>query len=396
MALAADSSARFAAEAMMRRRLWAFGVSVLVAACGEPEPEDEGLALSADCPALCSGLESVGQLVSLSALTYQASSHSTKLTRAGDGWAAVWSDEPPASYFQRFDAAGSIGSGFRIPDADGATQHWDGSSMAVWTYRDQTVVGPGRELSFARIGSGAQPPEFATLSGPENPAASLAYDLHGAQVFAYWTPGFGAAVRQLRVLPGLALEQRYQLLSQAEPGTRRLSLGFTGSELAVTFAKSGSYRTTFLDADTLAETRTVDLGRASGDEPQAIQSVMGDSLLWVGVWEMTKSRLWLRAIDVAAGAPATEPILVPWTGTLESLVVSGDEPLIVARPHLGRPFVQPETDAVFPFDLANKTACAGTRFSGMYLVDLELDGSEGAALVQDYDRSLFFTRVRCR
>jgi hypothetical protein len=158
MALAADSSARFAAEAMMRRRLWAFGVSVLVAACGEPEPEDEGLALSADCPALCSGLESVGQLVSLSALTYQASSHSTKLTRAGDGWAAVWSDEPPASYFQRFDAAGSIGSGFRIPDADGATQHWDGSSMAVWTYRDQTVVGPGRELSFARIGSGAQPP----------------------------------------------------------------------------------------------------------------------------------------------------------------------------------------------------------------------------------------------
>jgi hypothetical protein len=146
---------------------------------------------------------------------------------------------------------------------------------------------------------------------------------------------------------------------------------------------------------TLTDTNTVVRGAAGGERPQAIQSVMGDTLLWVAAWEMSNARLWLRAIDVATGTVATEPIYLPWTGTLTALTTAGDEPLLTSRP-MHNKLGEPENDAVVPVAAATQQACQGTRFGRANVVDLELAGGEGAALLDLFGQHLYFARVRCK
>lgn len=375
-------------------------LAALATSCSSNEHEAPPLALTAadaTCAAQCSELELVGSLVKLSPASRSVAAF-TQLARIDGGWAVAWHNEAEkAAYLQRIDESGvPLDGAFRVRNAQALAPHWDGASLSLWTQiYDQDVQNAGlpRSLAFARFDGELSLLESALLSGPEGVASFIAYDFAGTSAFAYTTGRVSLPVRQLRMLPGPRLEQTQHLLERASDGYLSASLAWTGKQIAATYASAEGYRTTFLDPTTLAETNTVNLGPASGERPQDIQSAMGDTLLWVAVWEMSNASFWLRAIDVATGTAAGAPIHLPWTGTLTSFTTVGDTPLVISRPTehvLG----EPENDAIVPIDAASQRACAGMRFGRANVVDLELNAGQGAALLDD--QQLYFARVRCK
>jgi hypothetical protein len=389
-------------EAALMHRLVALGLLASLAAGCSSRESDADLPASAEttCSAQCSELSILGSLVELSPASRSVRLF-TRLAKTNAGWVVAWHDEAPNdAYLQRIDADGvPTDAAFRVQNADVLAPHWDGTSTALWARLfDQNNLSPvqAETLAFASFDGELTPLQSVSLSGPEVPAGFVAYDVASTQAFAYWTGRVSFPIRQLRILPGPILEQRQHFLERAAKAMPKASLAWTSKQLAATYLSAqGGYLTTFLDPASLTETTTVDLGTAGGETPQDIQSAMGDSLLWIAVWQMSKDRLWLRAIDVSSATPL-EPISLPWHGTLTSLFTAGDTPLVISRP--GQPVLgQLENDAIVPIDTKASHACRGTRLGGANVVDLELTAGEGAALLDDiYDKRLYFARVRCQ
>jgi hypothetical protein len=77
------------------------------------------------------------------------------------------------------------------------------------------------------------------------------------------------------------------------------------------------------------------------------------------------------------------------------LTTAADAPIVISRP-LRSTLVEPENDAIIPVDPQTKRACQGTRFGRANVIDLELDGNQGAALLEASNQRLYFARIRCQ
>lgn len=234
------------------------------------------------------------------------------------------------------------------------------------------------------------------MLGPESMGSLVAFDVAGAPSLAYTSWRVAATVRLLRIQPGQALEQVEHFLSAAEPRTDRVNLAWTGRELAASYFTSKGYRATFLDATTLEEVATVELEAASAEPPQEIQSLVIDDQLWVVIWDDANERLLLRAVDIDSHALSVDAIELPWSGGVLTGLARGDgAPLVIGRPSrvaLG----DPANDVIFPIDARSKRRCAGSRLGDANIVDLELDGGEGGALLDVLNEHVYFARVRCK
>jgi hypothetical protein len=350
------------------------------------------------CPLACGSLEVVGSLVELQPAKAPARAFS-QVTKTGQGWAVAWDDfTEAASFLQHIDENGSpTGSAVRIDGAQQMTSHWDGTSLSVWARVTATAdIGRGPErLSYASFDASLASLEAASLLGPESMGSLVAFGAARASSLAYTTPRVAAPVRLLRIQPGPALEQVEHFLSAAEQGTARMNLAWTGRELAASYFTSKGYLTTFLDATTLDEVATVELGTTSAEPPQDIQSVMIADQLWVVVWDEAGQRLLLRAVDVNSHAVSGDAIELPWTGVLTGLARGDGAPLVIGRPsYVARG--EPENDVILPLDARSGRTCEGTRLGYANIVDLELDNGEGGALLDVLNEHVYFARVRCK
>lgn len=381
----------------MTRRAAVRALLLLSAGCASKEPPVAVEREAAVCPVACGSVQIVGSLVKLTPAS-RVSPYFVSLERTSAGWAVAWhSDMEAHSYLQRVDEQGvPMGQTLAIRDAQGVDLHWDGTSLALWAdiyATNQLDVTAQRRRMYARFDAMLTPIESATLLGPEVGASLAAFDFDGVQTVVTATPALGVRVSALHVAPGLGLTSSQHFLSQAPQATARAAVAWTGKQLAVAYFTPAGYRVTLLDPRSLSEMRTVELGEATGEAPQDIQLAVGETLLWAAVWERASQTLWLRATDLASGEPALEPVLLAWPSAFHHLTTVGDTPIVIgAPPHsLG----EPENNVIFPVDPQTKSVCRGTRLGNANVTAIHLDGNEGAALLDVFQKDLYFARIRC-